>query len=63
MPVKKAKQEAIAEKEMTDKVNNLEQNITLNGEGNLTEYLNYKSEWENLLNKRHLGIIIRSKAK
>ena len=34
---KKAKQEAISEKELTDKLNNLEQNITINGEGNLTE--------------------------
>ena len=59
----KAKQEVIAEKELTDKLNNLEENITINGEENLIEYLNCNSEWENLLNKRHLGIITRSMAK
>ena len=58
---KRVKQEAIAEKELTDKLNNLEQNITINGEENLTVYLNCKSE--NLLNKRQLGIITQSKAK
>ena len=44
MLVKKTKKEATAEKELTDKLNNLKQNITINGETNLTEYLKYKSE-------------------
>ena len=35
----------------------------MNGEENLTEYLELKREWEKFLNKRHLGVITRSKAK
>ena len=60
---KKAKQEAIVEKELTSKLNSLEQNITESGKENLTEYLDLKSKWENLLKKRHLGVVTRSKAK
>ena len=35
----------------------------MNGEENLTEYLELKREWENFLKKRHLGVITRSKAR
>ena len=54
---KKNKKEATAEKELTDKLNNLKQDITINGETNLTEYLKYKNEWENFLNKRYFGLV------
>ena len=60
---KKPKQEAITEKELASKLNKLKQNVTMNGEENLTEYLELKREWENFLKKRHLGVITRSKAK
>ena len=60
---KKAKQEAITEKELASKLNKLEQNVKMNGDENLTEYLELKREWEKFLKKRHLGVITRSKAK
>ena len=60
---KKAKQEAITEKELASKLNKLEQNVKMNGEENLTEYLELKREWEKVLKKRHLGVITRSTAK
>ena len=59
---KKAKEQRQKEKELTQKIEELEHNVTSNKNEHL-EYQQLKSEWESIQRNKSNGIIIRSRAK
>ena len=63
MQVKKAKQEKKYEKELTKKLNHVEQNLKSDNKESYTTYLQCKEEWARLIRKKNNGIIFRSKAR
>ena len=60
---KKAKEDKKYEKELTEKLEHLEQNINSDDRNTYSTYLQCKQEWESLISKKNNAIIFRSKAK
>ena len=60
--IEKTKRTNSREKYLFKKVNEIEQNLDSKGDS-YTEYLQYKNEWENLIQSKNNGIRLRSKAK
>ena len=58
----KAKQRRQRERELLDKLENLEKNLNTN-DSNYIEYQSVKTEWENLQSEKTKGAIVRSKSK